>query len=440
MMHLDRQGHGPALALALQAAEGELRDRVLTAPVAGVREAREVDPRQGREVQVGGLVQAGVERHVAALHRGHHRRGSRRKARRIGVVGQVGKADAVVTAQHGGRGVHDVEHTHLVAIHAVAERLDLVGQAHHQVVIGQHQPGRQARLQRHQGGHVQSGADVEIRLVERAEEIEGGTPRPVLQVQEARHREPASAARRPYLRPEAARVFLALPGFLPTGRFFTDLATSKPGPAPCTIEPAAAWAGKAPSADRTSARAAAARADFMGTPRSDAAAAALRFQTAMVGHRACGARRSGLGHLGQHVGTQVDPAIDGRAVELEPFAFDLVAMTRKLFVTTALPYANAAFHIGHMMEYIQADTWVRFQRMRGHEVHFVCADDAHGAPIMIAAEKAGLTPQAFVAQHRGRPPAVPGRLPHRVRQLAQHRRAREPRTARSIYLALRDNA
>jgi methionyl-tRNA synthetase len=72
-------------------------------------------------------------------------------------------------------------------------------------------------------------------------------------------------------------------------------------------------------------------------------------------------------------------------------------MTRKLFVTTALPYANAAFHIGHMMEYIQADIWVRFQRMRGHEVKFVCADDAHGAPIMIAAEKAGMTPQQFVA-------------------------------------------
>jgi len=72
-------------------------------------------------------------------------------------------------------------------------------------------------------------------------------------------------------------------------------------------------------------------------------------------------------------------------------------MTRKLFVTTALPYANAGFHIGHMMEYIQADTWVRLQRMLGHEVQFVCADDAHGAPIMIAAERAGLTPQAFVA-------------------------------------------
>src|SRR5436305_5473663 len=73
-------------------------------------------------------------------------------------------------------------------------------------------------------------------------------------------------------------------------------------------------------------------------------------------------------------------------------------MPRKLFVTTALPYANAPFHIGHMMEYIQADIWVRFQRMRGHQVHFVCADDAHGAAIMIAAEKAGKTPQAFVAE------------------------------------------
>jgi len=71
---------------------------------------------------------------------------------------------------------------------------------------------------------------------------------------------------------------------------------------------------------------------------------------------------------------------------------------RKLFVTTALPYANGAFHIGHIMEYIQADIWVRFQRMQGNQVHFVGADDAHGTPIMIAAEKAGLTPQEFVAR------------------------------------------
>ena len=72
-------------------------------------------------------------------------------------------------------------------------------------------------------------------------------------------------------------------------------------------------------------------------------------------------------------------------------------MPRQLFVTTALPYANAGFHIGHMMEYIQADVWVRFQRMQGVNVDFVCADDTHGAPIMIAAEKAGKTPQQFVA-------------------------------------------
>jgi methionyl-tRNA synthetase len=84
-------------------------------------------------------------------------------------------------------------------------------------------------------------------------------------------------------------------------------------------------------------------------------------------------------------------------------------MTRKLFVTTALPYANGPFHIGHMMEYIQADIWVRFQRMVGHEVHFVCADDAHGAPIMIAAEKAGQSPQDFVAGiAAGRKPYLDG--------------------------------
>ncbi len=84
-------------------------------------------------------------------------------------------------------------------------------------------------------------------------------------------------------------------------------------------------------------------------------------------------------------------------------------MTRKLFVTTALPYANAPFHIGHMMEYIQADIWVRFQRMQGAEVNFVCADDTHGAAIMIAAEKAAKTPQAYVAEvAAGRAPYLDG--------------------------------
>jgi len=71
---------------------------------------------------------------------------------------------------------------------------------------------------------------------------------------------------------------------------------------------------------------------------------------------------------------------------------------RRLFVTTALPYANGLFHIGHIMEYIQADIWVRFQRMRGHEVHFVGADDTHGAAIMLKADAEGITPQALVAR------------------------------------------
>jgi methionyl-tRNA synthetase len=77
---------------------------------------------------------------------------------------------------------------------------------------------------------------------------------------------------------------------------------------------------------------------------------------------------------------------------------------RSLFVTTALPYANAPFHLGHMMEYIQADIWVRFQRMQGHAVHFVGADDTHGAPIMLRAESEGITPEALIervgASHR----------------------------------------
>ncbi len=71
---------------------------------------------------------------------------------------------------------------------------------------------------------------------------------------------------------------------------------------------------------------------------------------------------------------------------------------RTLFVTTALPYTNGPFHIGHIMEYIQADIWVRFQRMQGHQVHFVCADDTHGAPIMLKAEAEGVTPRELVAR------------------------------------------
>ena len=69
---------------------------------------------------------------------------------------------------------------------------------------------------------------------------------------------------------------------------------------------------------------------------------------------------------------------------------------RQLLVTSALPYANGQIHIGHLVEYVQTDIWVRFQRMRGHEVHYVGADDTHGTPIMLRAEKEGLTPKALI--------------------------------------------
>ncbi|KLJ01409.1 methionine--tRNA ligase [Luteimonas sp. FCS-9] len=72
-------------------------------------------------------------------------------------------------------------------------------------------------------------------------------------------------------------------------------------------------------------------------------------------------------------------------------------MPRKLLVTTALPYANGPLHLGHLVGYIQADIWVRARRMAGDVAHFVCADDTHGTPIMLAAEKAGTTPEAFIA-------------------------------------------
>ncbi|MDO5101696.1 MAG: methionine--tRNA ligase [Lautropia sp.] len=84
--------------------------------------------------------------------------------------------------------------------------------------------------------------------------------------------------------------------------------------------------------------------------------------------------------------------------QVSPVAPATSAAPERLFITTALPYANGSFHIGHIMEYIQADIWVRFQRMLGKEVFFVGADDAHGAPIMLKAEAEGITPEALVAR------------------------------------------
>ena len=72
-------------------------------------------------------------------------------------------------------------------------------------------------------------------------------------------------------------------------------------------------------------------------------------------------------------------------------------MTRTALVSTALPYANGPLHLGHLVGYIQADVWVRARRLRGDKTFFVCADDTHGTPIMLAAEKAGVTPETFIA-------------------------------------------
>lgn len=72
-------------------------------------------------------------------------------------------------------------------------------------------------------------------------------------------------------------------------------------------------------------------------------------------------------------------------------------MQRKLLVTSALPYANGSIHLGHLVEYIQTDIWVRFQKMRGHECHYVCADDAHGTPIMLRAQNEGVSPEKLIA-------------------------------------------
>jgi len=76
-------------------------------------------------------------------------------------------------------------------------------------------------------------------------------------------------------------------------------------------------------------------------------------------------------------------------------------MKRKILVTSALPYANGAIHLGHLVEYIQTDIWVRFQKMRGHECWYVCADDTHGTPIMLRAEKEGITPEALIGRVHG---------------------------------------
>ena len=84
---------------------------------------------------------------------------------------------------------------------------------------------------------------------------------------------------------------------------------------------------------------------------------------------------------------------------LVPCLLNLNTMSnRKILVTSALPYANGPIHIGHLLEYLQTDMWVRFQKQRGNLCYYVCADDTHGTPIMLKADREGITPEALIAQ------------------------------------------
>ncbi|OYY80080.1 MAG: hypothetical protein B7Y33_04300, partial [Hydrogenophilales bacterium 16-62-9] len=73
-------------------------------------------------------------------------------------------------------------------------------------------------------------------------------------------------------------------------------------------------------------------------------------------------------------------------------------MSSQILVTSALPYANGSIHLGHLVEYIQTDIWVRFQKMHGHDCRYMCADDTHGTAIMLRAEKEGITPETLIGR------------------------------------------
>ena len=104
---------------------------------------------------------------------------------------------------------------------------------------------------------------------------------------------------------------------------------------------------------------------------------------------------------------------------------------RQILVTSALPYANGQIHLGHLVDYIQTDIWVRAQRMPGHEVHFVCADDTHGTPIMLRAEKEGITPEALIDRVWTSTSATSPASASRFDNYYTTHSRREPRAARS---------
>lgn len=104
-------------------------------------------------------------------------------------------------------------------------------------------------------------------------------------------------------------------------------------------------------------------------------------------------KKSSFGHFYRQIG--YNPAFEFHLL-LKSWAY--IMTQRKILATSALPYANGALHLGHLVEYIQTDIWVRFQKMRGHTCYYICADDTHGTPIMLRAEKEGITPEALITQ------------------------------------------
>ena len=111
---------------------------------------------------------------------------------------------------------------------------------------------------------------------------------------------------------------------------------------------------------------------------------------------------------------------------------------RTLLVTSALPYANGAPHLGHIVEYVQTDIWVRFQRLRGHDCLYVCASDAHGTPIMLKARQDGVTPEELIARFGAEQKRDFARFRRLVRQLPHDALGREPRAhARDLPAARR---
>src|SRR5690606_19375843 len=132
------------------------------------------------------------------------------------------------------------------------------------------------------------------------------------------------------------------------------------------------------------------------------------------------------------------PACDNSALQNARNPFGMSSPTRKILVSNALPYANGPLHIGHLVGYIQADIWVRAQRMAGHRVHYVCADDAHGTPIMLAAEKAGLSPEAFIQPIQASHERDFAEFSVRFDQYHSTHSAENRELAETIYTRLRD--